>query len=351
MDTRFAHALFQALRKDRCSFGYSGSFQDEHTARLIELGEAALGPEGEDGAARSKLAFVMVEAYQNIVRHRAPVPTALEQGAGRSLFLLRCTAHGQHVVAINPVSKADVPQLREQLAHLDGLDRSQLKELFLSGLQRTQDPERRGAGLGLIEMARRSGNVLGHLLSGSGEAYELFLLAVRLGEAGDDRAVIADAVRSHAEVAENDIRFFHVGGRSPAIDEAVTRLMEAEHTTVGRGQAVARGILAAMDIMNAFAGPETAHVRVVAGPVTRAMLVVGAVLQADAQARLEAQVAAAKAWDGTELQRRYRDALLSRNDGDVHVGVIELVRASLEPVEVVTVPVEQGTLVLLGATV
>ncbi len=168
MDPGTAHSLFQALRGDRSTFVYSGEFRDEHTARLIALGEASMDGANARSSSKGRLAFVMVEAYQNIIRHKAPLPPQLEQAQGRSMFILRCGDNGQHVVAMNAVVKSEVPALRATLDSLKGLSAEELKSLFLAGLQKPENSARRGAGLGLIEMARRSGSDLGYMHRGLG---------------------------------------------------------------------------------------------------------------------------------------------------------------------------------------
>ncbi|HEY0978463.1 MAG TPA: DUF6272 family protein [Flavobacteriales bacterium] len=351
METRFGHSLFQALRHDVCSFGYSGGFRDEHTARLIDLGGAALDIQGVEGAARGKLAFIMVEAYQNIIRHRAEPDPPMSMGEGRSLFVLRCEEKGQHVVAVNPVRKAVVPGISELLLRLEGLDRERLKELFLTGLQRAGDPERRGAGLGLIEMARRSGGSLGHLLRDLDPEHALFVLAIRLGEASAYGTLIKEAATLHADVVANDVRFFHVGIRSAAVGEAILRLMEEERSATRNETSAVRGALAAMDAVNVPDAERQRGVFLLAGPPERSIILAGSVFSAQQASEFEREVARMGGWSRQERERHYRDSLLGRGADEVRLGLIELARNSAEPIEQLSVPVDGGVLVLVRTIV
>ncbi len=140
MDALLAYALYKGLHDDTFSFGYAGAFHDEHTARLIALGEAAMEHAGAQRNARQRLAYVMVEAYQNIIRHRAPLPEGIARGCGRSMFLLRCHPEAQQVIAQNPVSKSDLVELQDALDGLSGLDAAQLKERFPEQAQQRGPP-------------------------------------------------------------------------------------------------------------------------------------------------------------------------------------------------------------------
>ena len=351
MDIRFAHSLFQAMRRDRIAFGYSGAFHDEHTARLITLGEASVEGFEKKGVTRGKLAFVMVEAYQNIIRHRAQLQHEVEHGEGRSMFLLRCQNEGQQVAAINAVRKTDVPGLHDVLKRLQGLDRNELKELFLSSLQSESNASRRGAGLGLIEMARRSGSELGYLLRGLGAEHELFVLVVKLGEAVAYEQLIKELAILHGSVVMNDILMFHLGTCSAATNEALLRLVEKDmDERTDRAELRGRAYLAAMDAVRS-ADPDAKGVRLIARAGDRYILITGTVMPEEEAVRLGKQVDLIASWDEFTLQRHYRDALLKRGDDHVSFGLIELTRTAAEPISFTHLPVEGGRLALVRAVI
>ena len=75
--------LFEALADEQLALLYGGRFPDAHTAELITLGEEALGGPGTEKALRSRTGFVMVEAYQNVLRHAIPVQPEEAAALGR----------------------------------------------------------------------------------------------------------------------------------------------------------------------------------------------------------------------------------------------------------------------------
>ncbi|MCB0764540.1 MAG: hypothetical protein KDB84_07545, partial [Flavobacteriales bacterium] len=149
MELAAVHTLYDALAGGGTVFLYSGSFHDEHTVHLISLGEQMVAGTDMERSMRNKLGFIMVESYQNIIRHRAQLGHALETGAGRSVFLVRERNAMFEVVAINAIPDDEAQELRSILARIDGHDQKQLKEMFLRALQSGKTTERGGAGLGL----------------------------------------------------------------------------------------------------------------------------------------------------------------------------------------------------------
>lgn len=233
MDIGFALFLHRELRNARCIFGYSGPFPDEHSARLIELGEAVReGPE-EAPVSKGRLGYIMVEAYQNIVRHRSESGGMKPWGDGRSLFMLRCGAHGQRVIAQNPVARQQVEKLDGLLAELHGKDNAALKRRYLEEIQRASRPGARGAGLGLIEMVRRSGGNATWEFTPIDAAHVRFALALDLGGMPAAPGPEGDA-GLRREVLKHQVPLFYGGRWSCAVEDVLRGFAAGESPARGR---------------------------------------------------------------------------------------------------------------------
>ncbi|MCB0774215.1 MAG: hypothetical protein KJZ58_06850 [Flavobacteriales bacterium] len=149
--------LFEPIGRGGCALGYAGAFPDELTSRLLEVGGAVMDTQGIRTPERGRLSYVMVEAYQNVVRHRAHLPGSYGREEGPSHFMLCLGPTLQAVGTMNPVESPKATELQDVLGMLKTRTTDELKALFREGIQREHDPTRRGAGLGLIEMIRRSG--------------------------------------------------------------------------------------------------------------------------------------------------------------------------------------------------
>jgi hypothetical protein len=228
MDVALLHKLYDAFAGDRSTFLYSGRFHDAHTARLIVLGEESSSDHENGKGLRARLAFVLVEAYQNIIRHRAKLPTALARGPGRSLLLVRAFEGTHEVSTMNPVSNSEAVHVVRQLSGLEQLVPQQLKERYLESLKHDSRTERGGAGLGLIEMARRSGNALRHHLTPIDEAHQLFTLQVVLEPVDNSPQSWILLEMIHHEVVASDLVLFCKGISSQRMAEALERMVEQE---------------------------------------------------------------------------------------------------------------------------
>jgi len=334
MDLSTVHVLYDALAGDRLTFLYSGRFHDEHTARLITLGEEFLELDGSDKSLRGKLAFIMVEAYQNIIRHRAALPEGLEHGAGRSLFVLRSRAAQHEVTAMNPVISSDAHRLNIALEGLRGLDLKQMKQVFLRGLQSDERTERGGAGLGLIEMARRSGHALQHGFAPLGADHQLFALRVLIGKADAWQGTNESAFSLHSKVVADDISVLCRGQLASGEQEVVMRIIERDlDEDRQHSDARMRAFLATTELLENLGVGGEGPLIIVARTDGKVVLVTGIPLDTAAAARLTTAVQEVNALDAQGLQRRYRDILLGRVEasGTLHLGLIDLARRSTAP--------------------
>lgn len=332
MDLATVHTLYDVLAGDRFCFLYSGRFHDEHTASLITLGEEVLNDARLHRTYRQRLSYVMVEAYQNIVRHRAPLPAELERGVGRSLFMLRSHTSGDEIVAIDPVTEAEVQGLKATLERIGGLDLRQLKELFLRSLQDGSRSQRGGAGLGLIEMARRSGHRLRHALYPVDDVHRLFALQIVVGDATDQATGMDALSRVHEAVAALDLLVLCKGASSAGAQEAVLRIIEKDlDERPERSEARARAYLAAVEWLQGISVPDTAPV-VALGRRSDGhyALVLGVRMNGPDAERTEQSIADINALEGAGLERLYRDLLLGRRSpGPGSLGLVDLARRSV----------------------
>jgi len=126
---------------------YHGDFDDTFTEKLISLAEYDVTKK-----AKKRMAFLMSESFQNIVRHGAG---ALENEM-TSLFGIRGIDPYLHIFSSNLVKNDAKLFLEEKLSIINTLDKDQIKEYYVKALNEGTFSQKGGAGLGLIEMARKS---------------------------------------------------------------------------------------------------------------------------------------------------------------------------------------------------
>jgi hypothetical protein len=217
------YALFDALAHEQGSVVYAGAFPDDHTPRMIEVSEHMLSDENGCGRElRSRATFTLIEAYQNLVRHRARTTPG-----NASILLIHGEGHTD-VMTMNEVLNEDVDALRKALCRTEGMGTEALKRMYLETLTSGTTGTRGGAGLGLIEMARRSGHPLRHHFSPSSGSSHRFHLVVNCGARSDTSG---PSWLAHLDLSLKAVGLLAgAGGRrwSAGTEHGVLRMIEAE---------------------------------------------------------------------------------------------------------------------------
>ena len=325
MDAEAAHSLYRMLVGDRFAFVYAGSFDEGHTAQLIVLGEAAAAVSGRQRTQRQRLAFVIVEAYQNITRHRAMAGS----GSRECSFAVRARAACDEVAAVNPLSAEEAGDLDSALRRLRGATSDQLRALFLSRLSTGGTTARGGAGLGLIEMARRSGQALGHRIVPIDAHRSLFVLHAALAQPGartdeESQAIDRDLGLHQQAIAMGLLVAMRFDGNAAA-QETLLRIIEREIPDGVASRRAAQAFLASASWLQEHGLIETALFCFGIEQGRPAMRVIWTAPM-PVMMELSARTASIVRLSRFELDRLYRSAVTAESGAAPDLGIIELAR-------------------------
>jgi hypothetical protein len=141
--------LKQHFSNDLIILYYRGVFSDSFSDVLVTLAEHE-----SHKSVKKKLNFLMIEVFQNIIRHGKSID---QENAGEC-FGVRSIQDGLYIYSSNNIGADSYKSLLPKLNQVNNLDRDELKMLYREILEGQKLSDKGGAGLGLIEMARRSGN-------------------------------------------------------------------------------------------------------------------------------------------------------------------------------------------------
>lgn len=128
---------------------------------------------------RKKVFHVMIECLQNITKHSDDFDEK-EKQIGNGLFVVGQNKDSFYVVTGNLISNEKIKVLEERINLLNNADKTKLKELFLKQMMDGVITEKGGAGLGLIDIARKSGRKLFYHFVPYDNHRHFFLLVVTI---------------------------------------------------------------------------------------------------------------------------------------------------------------------------
>lgn len=160
MDWTEFHEFFRLIEDDSMSLFYRGDFSDDITVRLIDLSESHFTEGKEQMPIRKKVSFLMAECFQNVIRYGEEITSDdyLQDQSG--YFMTRYYYNKYYIASGNLVEQSKIPLLKEKIENINKLSKKELKQLYIKVLGTEEFTAKGGAGLGLIEMARKSGRKL-----------------------------------------------------------------------------------------------------------------------------------------------------------------------------------------------
>lgn len=179
MNASDLYALRERFNQDRTLLCFNGPIS---RSLIEELGNALKNYLNVDQARPAEALDVFsayIEMTQNIRQYAAQRDATESAEAAATVVIARNEAGHYVVSAGNLVDQADGEKLVERVRELACLDKAQLKALYKEQLRRPRDPDAAtGAGLGLIDIARRASAALDATLTPHDSARAFFSLSV-----------------------------------------------------------------------------------------------------------------------------------------------------------------------------
>ncbi len=135
---------------------YQGEITQDVVRVLTALIETNLARINESELVIGRVYHIMIEALQNIMRHGYRANDANERYQ-RSGILLREFSDCYVITTGNLVTNADYNKVSSKIDELNDMDKKALRKLHMESVYNAEISDRGGAGLGLIEMIRKSG--------------------------------------------------------------------------------------------------------------------------------------------------------------------------------------------------
>ncbi len=149
---------FSEFDFDGLEYIYRGQFDKGITDQILALAEKDLDASAGKDSVKRRIFFIMVEGLQNITRHQNEIKEVDDKNKG--IFVIQRMKNDYIITTGNLIENENVEMLKEKLETINQLKIDELKKYYLKKLRTGGLSDKGGAGLGLIEMARRSGNQL-----------------------------------------------------------------------------------------------------------------------------------------------------------------------------------------------
>lgn len=155
--SEFVFQLFQNIEKNDLEYIYRGDITAKLVSNILDLAKSNL-ENGETVRVKSRIYFIMGEGLQNITRHQENFN--IKKKENNSIIVINKRKTKYTITTGNVIKKENIKSLKEKLEKINNMSVKELRSFarFIRNSQAITD--KGGASLGLVEMAKRSGNQL-----------------------------------------------------------------------------------------------------------------------------------------------------------------------------------------------
>lgn len=161
---------------------FKGAITKELLSSIYDIMESRLDKMSDEPQRKKKFYHILVESLQNIFHHMERING--DSGAARereAMFMVGYKPEsGYRILTGNFLRSEEVKLLQEKLEHINSLSAEELREHYRAKLSTTELSERGGAGLGFIDMARKSGKKLEYNFQAVEPGYHFFTFSVTI---------------------------------------------------------------------------------------------------------------------------------------------------------------------------
>ncbi|NVO08856.1 MAG: hypothetical protein HXX16_02735 [Bacteroidales bacterium] len=172
----FVYDFYKSMKAHEITLVYEGEITHQITKAFTSLTESNMAKEEESNTVQKKVFHVMVECLQNISKHADSFGSDDFLFAGRGIFMVSKGDVEYHVTTGNVIENAKIEELSRILDHINVLDKEGLKQLYKTQMREGRLSEKGGAGLGFIDIARKTGRRLDYHFLSIDEETSFFIL-------------------------------------------------------------------------------------------------------------------------------------------------------------------------------
>lgn len=172
--------FYRRMEDDHIILSFKGAFTEELLTSILHIVERKMEDLQIETKKKKRVFNVLVESFQNLYHHiEEMAPESVTTDTDRSAMIIVKNENGRFtIITGNFVNSSRVAELRQKLDSVNALNGEALRKLYRSKLENDGRTLKGTAGLGLIDIARKSKNKLDYEIIDVTDSIGFFCLSV-----------------------------------------------------------------------------------------------------------------------------------------------------------------------------
>lgn len=170
------------MEEDNIIFSFNGVVTADFLTVILDIMDTKMNHLAESLKTKKKVFNVLVECLQNLYHHiddEDEIKREIKRSKSSLVMVIR-SQETYYVQTGNYIDKSVVKELEERLIKINSLDKESLREYYRETLDNGSVSSKGTAGLGMIDIARKSGNKLEYEFLEIDNDFSFFSLNVKI---------------------------------------------------------------------------------------------------------------------------------------------------------------------------
>ena len=200
----FTYDLYNNIGQSELNYTYCGGFSFSITNRILSLAEANLDKIGETEIIKKKVYFIMVKSLHHVTRQFDKFNK--EEAEPSSFFTIQ-KVHDNYFITFGMLVESKIMEsIRKKLEEVNTKDTDKLIKQYKEIVKKGEITDKAGIGMGVLEMAQKSGNNLAFEFKKMNEEYSWLYIQTAILKKSNE----SEAVMNSGEELKKALNFHHI---------------------------------------------------------------------------------------------------------------------------------------------
>jgi len=172
--------FYDKMERNNILLSFKGDITSELLTSILQIMESKLENLQEEPKVKKKVYNVLVECLQNLYHHMDEVDAEPSDKSRSAIFMIGKLDNQYTIITGNYIRKENVDGLSGRLEEINKLSPDELKEYYKKVLANGEMSAKGGGGLGMIDIARKTGQKLNFSFMPIDDKYSFFSLNIKI---------------------------------------------------------------------------------------------------------------------------------------------------------------------------
>ena len=176
------HDFYNKMEKGNIMLSFKGEVTSDLLTSILQIMESKMETLEEPPKIKKKVYNILVECLQNLYHHLDDDDFKTKINEKSALFMIRKEEGEYSIMTGNFIASENVDMMKTRLDRINEMDKDELKVYYKEVLNNGEMSAKGGGGLGMIDIARKSGKKLEYNFAPIDDSYSFFSLNIKVAQ-------------------------------------------------------------------------------------------------------------------------------------------------------------------------